>query len=76
MLCQDWSSGLERRTLWSVNQNYFTSLSFHPHSDGLLYGVCQYEIDHEKLVSPVEYSVTPGVRSVSVSWSTCDTCPG
>ena len=54
----------------------FHFLSFHPHSDGLLYGVCQYEIDHEKLVSQVEYSVTPGVRSVSVSWSTCDTCPG
>ena len=46
------------------------------HCDGLLYGVCQYELDTDQLMSPVQFRVTPLQQAVSLSWSACHTCGG
>ena len=46
--------------------------------DGMLYGVCQYEIDKSQLLSLLQYTVTPRVNGLALTWSgdTCDTCQG
>ena len=45
---------------------------------GIMYGVCQYQVDTSHLMYPLQYAVTPGDRSVTLTWQwdMCDMCIG
>ena len=45
-------------------------------TDGILYGVCQYSVDLTRVLSQPRVEITPGHKSLHLSMTTCDTCPG